>query len=395
MTNTADSYAREITDVSKTDFFDGLNQMTTGIAIYDEDLVNLIFANKAIRQYLPNLYRNLDKGISIRDAIGGQVRLIYPDMEDDLCEARADKIFAEIKKCGQMEVTTAAGITLSSSYDRTKGGRYIVSTMDVTERVKASEKLAKARAEAESANLAKTEFLARMSHEIRTPLSGVSMAAQLLQQRLRVTNQTELAGLADILVESADHMGAIINDVLDLSKIEAGQIELVLSENSLSEMIRIFKKSQDYVAEEQGIDLKFVVDPNLPERLIYDKVRVRQCVTNLVSNALKFTAFGSVTIAVLFNPETYGVTVHVVDTGIGISPEEQAKVFDHFAQAKQDVETARRGTGLGLAISRKLARLMGGDIKLTSELGKGSVFTLTFASKPVLPHHQINLHSVA
>ena len=385
MMKSTNSHTQALSNLSHADFFDGLNQMKTGIAIYDKDLANLIFANTAIRNFLPNLYTSLDSGFSIREGIVAQIHNIFPDMEDHLREARADYIYNQIKNSGKLELTTAAGKTLSSTYDRTPEGNYIVSTMDVTERVKNAAKLAKARADAEAANIAKTEFLANMSHEIRTPLSGVSMAAQLLQQRLRATNQSELAGLADILAESAEHLSAIINDVLDLSKIEAGQIELVLSENSLSEMIQVFKKSQDYVAAERGVALKFVVDPNLPKRLIYDKVRVRQCVTNLVSNALKFTTVGSVTIAVLFNPKTYGVTVHVVDTGIGISQEEQAQVFDHFAQAKQDIEIAGLGTGLGLAISRKLARLMGGDIKLTSELGKGSVFTLTFASKPVLP----------
>ena len=389
---TTDSHGSQMPHVSKTDFFEGLNQMQTGIAIYDRNLVNLIFANTTIRGYLPSLYASLDSGLSIREALLAQVKSIFLDMNDQEHEARADFIFDKIKNSGKMEVRTPAGLTLSSTYDKTPEGSYIVSTMDVTERVTNEAKLAKARTDADAANKAKTEFLANMSHEIRTPLSGVSMAAQLLQQQLRVTNQTELAGLADILAESANHLSAIINDVLDLSKIEAGQVELVLSENSLSDMIRIFKKSQDYVAAERGVELKFVMAPNLPQRLVYDKVRVRQCVTNLVSNALKFTTAGSVTIAALFDPETYDVTVHVVDTGIGIAKDEQANVFDHFAQAKQDVEVARLGTGLGLAISRKLARLMGGDIKLTSELGKGSVFTLTFATKPVMsmPMNAIN-----
>ncbi len=368
-----------------TDFFDGLNQMQTGIAIYDKDLKNLTFANTAIRGYLPHLYASLDAGLSVREGLAAQIYYIFPDLKDDEREARADYIYDNIKNLGKMEVTTPAGLTLSSTYDKTPEGSYIVSTMDVTERVNNATQLAKARADADAANAAKTEFLANMSHEIRTPLSGVAMAAQLLQRRLIATQQTELAGLADILTESANHLSAIINDVLDLSKIEAGQIELVLSENSFSDMISVFKKSQDYVAADRGVELKLVVDPKLPERLIYDKVRVRQCVTNLVSNALKFTPVGSVTIAVLFDPETYGVTVHVVDTGIGIAANEQASVFDHFAQAKQGVEVAQMGTGLGLSISRNLARLMGGDIKVTSELGKGSAFTLTLATKPVVP----------
>ena len=214
-------------------------------------------------------------------------------------------------------------------------------------------------------------------------MSGVFMAAQLLQQQLRATNQSKLVDLTDILVGSANHLSAIINDVLDLSKIEAGQVDIVNVENSLVDQLHILKKAQDHVAKEIGIELKVVIDPKLPDRLIYDAKRVRQCVTNLVSNALKFTVSGSVTIAVLFDPETYGVTVHVADTGIGISSEEQAKVFDQFVQVKSENIKAHMGTGLGLAISRKLARLMGGDVTLKSERGKGSIFSLTFASEAV------------
>ena len=353
--------------------------MKTGIAFYDKDF-KLKFANGAIRNFLPTLYASLDAGQSMKDALIAQTRDIYPDDSSEELEIRAGKILKAIKNLGGMEVTTPKGNRLKSHYDRTPEGGYIITTMDITDRVKNEESLAKARMEADSANKAKTEFLANMSHEIRTPLSGVFMSAQILLNRLRATQQSELSELADILVSSAGHLSGVINNILDLSKIEAGQIDIVLTENAISDNLRAIVKSQHAVAKEKGVELKLVIAPDMPKSLMFDHVRVRQCVTNLVNNALKFTRSGSVTIAALF--ERNVITIHVIDTGPGIAPENQNRVFDNFAQSPKDKSHNQGGTGLGLPISRKLARLMGGDLKLTSLPGKGSVFTLTFAGEP-------------
>ncbi len=376
---------------STKDLLDGINEMRGGVAIFDKDLQTLSFANQAIRGYLPTLYASLDAGLPLKESLRAQVKALNPQKSDNVSDAQTDFIYGLIKNSGKMEVTTADGLILNSTYDRTPQGGYIISTMDVTDRVRAAEQLAKARIEADAANQAKTDFLANMSHEIRTPLSGVTMASQILQQRLRMTNQTELCDLADILVSSTHHLSAIINDVLDLSKIESGQFDIVLEAASLDDVLRAFKKSQDYVAQEAGVDLTLIIDPNIPDRLCFDSLRVVQCVANLVSNALKFTQSGSVTIAALFDPQTHIVIIHIVDTGIGIAKHEQAKVFEIFSQVGQNTSHEHVGTGLGLSISRKLARLMGGDIKLTSELGKGSIFTLTFKSEPAA--HVENLQS--
>lgn len=363
--------------MSAEDVFASIDQIKTGMAIYDEDL-NLIFANKTIRLFLPTLYACLDEGQTMMESILAQAKVIAPGKDDVDYENRARYIYNTIKTSGTLEVTTPTGQKLNSSYNKTSSGKYIVTTTDVTARIKNEERLLEARHKANRANAAKTEFLANMSHEIRTPLSGVSMAAHLLQRQLCMMNVPELNDLANILVDSAGHLSEIINDVLDLSKIEAGQVDIVVSDNSLSEMLQTLVKSQKVVADEKSIDLDLVVEKNFPERLLYDPVRVRQCVTNLVSNALKFTASGRVTVAALVDPKNGSVTIHVVDTGIGISTSEQAQIFDQFAQVKYQDSQAQMGTGLGLAISRKLARLMGGDITLTSELNKGSIFTLTF-----------------
>jgi len=367
--------------LSVRDIFASMDKMKTGIAVYDGDL-KLLFANKTIRGYLPTLYEALDAGFSMLDAIKAQTKVMHPDMEEQESEDRAATIYAMIKNSGTMEANTPAGLRLKSTYERTARGSYILITSDVTDHAQYEAQLAKDRLEADTANTAKSEFLANMSHEIRTPLSGVFMAAQLLQQKLRVTNQTEMSDLADILVSSASHLSTIINDVLDMSKIESGQIDIVPQEASLTKMLSNLKKSQGRVAQEMGLELNLVIDPHLPEHLIFDPVRVRQSVTNLVSNALKFTHSGSVTIAAFFEAQSGQVTLHVADTGNGIAAEDQGIIFGQFMQAAHETSKAHIGTGLGLTISRKLARLMDGDITLVSELGKGSIFTLTFATQP-------------
>ena len=360
-----------------------MDWIKTGVAIFSQDL-DLLFANKTIRSYLPVLYSALDSGISLKDGIARQVDELSPDSSIKDRSKRVEYIYNTILNSGTMEVSTSNGRRIKSTYDKTPDGTYVITTSDVTEPFRNEKMLAKAKIDADAANKTKSEFLANMSHEIRTPLSGVFMAAQLLQQQLRMTQQTQLSDLADILVSSSQHLSAIINDVLDMSKIEAGQVEIATSESSLRDMLQDIKKAQTPVANEISLKLELVLDPNLPERFMIDSSRVRQCVSNLVSNALKFTKTGTVTIAALFDIETDMVTIHVVDTGVGISPDEQKDVFDQFAQAKKDSSSTHMGTGLGLTISRNLARLMGGDLTLKSELGKGSIFSLTFKSEPVV-----------
>ena len=380
-------------DLTAKSFFDGFDQLPTGFSIYDEDL-NLIFANKAVRRNLPVLYAQLDAGLPLLDCIALQIKDISPELTPSDCSRRAAAFVTAIKAESTIEVTTADGRVISSVYKRLETGQYILVSTDVTQRVQNAKALLKAQRDAESADLAKTEFLANMSHEIRTPLSGVFMAAQLLQQQLQTLNRPELSSIADILVGSTTHLSEIINNVLDLSKIEAGQVDINVSENSVVDMLRDVKSLQDPIARAAGLELKLVLDPKLPERLIYDALHVRQCLTNLASNALKFTPTGSVTIAALYNTQTSRVTLHVVDTGIGIPLEKRPQVFDQFIQVQPNTLTSgvqtsetfpsNAGTGLGLAISRKLARLMGGDIELTSELGKGSIFTFTFTARPAV-----------
>jgi signal transduction histidine kinase/CheY-like chemotaxis protein len=232
---------------------------------------------------------------------------------------------------------------------------------------------------ARAANQSKSQFLANMSHEIRTPMNGVLGMAQALRSRDLKSDEREMV---DTIIESGHTLTAILNDVLDLSKIEAGKFEISTTTGDLRETIQHVLKLFAASAADKGLVLAFKETSELPRRLVFDPVRVRQCLTNLVSNAIKFTSHGSVTISVSAEPtqggDGYVVKVDVIDTGIGMNEAAQAKLFTAFAQA--DEATTRRfgGTGLGLAISRKLAVMMGGDVVVTSDPGTGSIFSFSF-----------------
>ncbi len=239
-----------------------------------------------------------------------------------------------------------------------------------------------ARDAAEAATRAKSEFLANMSHEIRTPLNGVLGMAQALDA-LDLDDQTR--GMVTIIRDSGANLMSILNDVLDLSKIEAGKLEVSPVDAGPVHTVQHVHALFMPVAAEKN--LKLVLTHKLPPGLClrYDPVRVRQCVSNLVSNAVKFTREGRIEIAISVAAAAGGrscVTIEVSDTGIGMDISTAARLFEAFSQA--DGSTTRRfgGTGLGLAISRRLARMMGGDIILRSTPGLGSVFTLTFLADP-------------
>ena len=225
---------------------------------------------------------------------------------------------------------------------------------------------------AEAANDAKSIFLATMSHEIRTPLNGVLGMAQAMAAGELAPGQRERLG---VITQSGQTLLSILNDVLDLSKMEAGKLELETAEFDLAEQVGGVCAVFGPLAEGKGVKLAWRLSPEAEGLYLGDAVRLRQLLTNLVSNALKFTEAGEVSVEV--DRAGAGLRLRVRDTGVGIAPEALARLFEDFVQA--DASTTRRfgGTGLGLAICRRLARMMDGTIEAASEPGQGAVFTVS------------------
>jgi PAS domain S-box-containing protein len=266
-----------------------------------------------------------------------------------------------------------------------QGRKLIGTVVDLTAWKMLEADLRAAKDAAEASSKAKSEFLANMSHEIRTPLNGVLGMAQALEHDdLSATQREKVA----IILDSGKSLMALLNDVLDLSKIEAGKLEISPVPGDFLHTMKRTKQLFQAQADDKGLDLMVRYDSRFPQRLAYDPVRVRQCVSNLISNAVKFTAKGHVEVAIsarLLDGKTHMVSVEISDSGIGMSEEAMSRLFSVFTQA--DNSTTRRfgGSGLGLAISRQLARMMGGDITVASREGKGSTFTLTFKADEAEP----------
>lgn len=225
------------------------------------------------------------------------------------------------------------------------------------------------RTEAQAASRAKTEFLATISHEIRTPLNGVLGMAQIMAQEYLSAAQRERLA---VVRSSGNTLLAVVNDVLDISKIETGRMEIVAAAFDLDHFAQAVERLYGGLAQDKGLDLRLEVAPQVSGWRMGDEVRLRQVLGNLISNALKFTDYGAVTVAI--GGDDAHLTFAVTDTGIGIAPEGRAKVFGKFLQI--DGSTTRRvgGSGLGLAICKDLLALMGGEISFETELGAGSRF---------------------
>jgi Amt family ammonium transporter len=279
--------------------------------------------------------------------------------------------------------------------DRQGRPAYFVGVVeDVTERLRAEEllkqqaanlqqankNLEESRNKAEAANRAKTEFLANMSHEIRTPMTAILGFADIL---LDDSLSEETVESAQIIKRNGEHLLSIINDILDLSKIEAGKYTVDLQKASPKQIAAEVLSLMKVRADAKALPLTLEVHGDVPETITTDPIRLRQILVNLVGNAIKFTEVGSVRVAMHFSctVESEGkLTFDVIDTGIGMSEEQMSLLFQPFSQVDGSASRRFGGTGLGLAISKRLAEMLGGDIVVQSDPGQGSTFSLSIGT---------------
>lgn len=250
-----------------------------------------------------------------------------------------------------------------------------------------------ARVAAESANEAKSVFLASMSHEIRTPLNGILGMAQALDDSGLTEDQHQLV---TVLRESGGLLLGIINDVLDISKIEAGKLEIETVRYNLVDLVRAMQGHYQLRAEEKGLSFDVQISKAASTAVLTDPTRLQQVAGNLLSNAIKFTETGSVSFVVdleTHHADQLFLTFIVRDTGPGIDKQQQARLFQRFSQANSSVTRLHGGTGLGLAISRNICELMGGTLRVLSNAGQGAEFRarVCVGRAETLSHHPVNM----
>lgn len=261
-----------------------------------------------------------------------------------------------------------------------------INISDVSPQKSFQEQLIKSKEAAEYGKKVKETFLANMSHELRTPVNGIIGLTALLR-KTKVDDQQN--GMLDLLETSSQSLLAVINDVLDISKIEAGKFNIVRSVNNLRKVVKSVYDLLKFKADEHDIEFLLEIAPDVPEYIMVDTLRMNQILMNLLSNAIKFTDRGFVKLKVT-QLQHHGIKTKlkfsIEDTGIGIPADRIASIFDSFEQAEDDTTTKYGGTGLGLTIVKRLVELKGGELTVSSQVGKGSVFSFTnwydIAKKP-------------
>ncbi len=354
-----------------------LETIRDGFAIYDS-ASRLVVANSAYLSVFDGL-EEVGPGAHARDILRiGLEEGVFDHGDDtpaDWMDSMLDRWRGDIIEPRVIKLWNGHYIRLVDR--RGADGGVVSLALDITDATRREAQLRDARTKAEAASRAKSAFLANMSHELRTPMNGVVGMAELLGETTLSEEQTLYA---ETIKSSGEALLMIINDVLDYSKLEAEKLHLHTDTFDLERLVHEIAVMLSPSAAEKGLTLSVDYDLFLPNMLVGDRGRLRQILTNLVGNAVKFTEAGHVLIRVVGAGAEQGrqkLTIAVEDTGIGISPEMRDHIFGEFNQVEDDRNRKFEGTGLGLAISRQLVRLMGGDIWLESEPGDGSCFTFS------------------
>ena len=339
-----------------------------------------IIVNQIAREAFYDYFTAIAKGGSHLEAHYAGVRRAMRDVSDAECWHIAQEIADHLAEGTPIDLMTHDGKILRAHSRAMKRGGYVTFHIDVTELRERKQQLLALQQEAEAANLAKSAFLGNMSHEIRTPLNGILGMVQILADGGLDADEREMV---EIVLDSAQTLKGLLDDVFDLSKIEAGHVSLAPADCAIEPLLKRQHSLWLPRAQEKNISLTLDMAADLPKCLRFDASRFGQCLSNLISNAIKFTAEGEVSVRVAAGPASPGflLKIEVSDTGIGMNPETRDRLFRPYTQADNTISSRFGGTGLGLVITRKLAQLMGGDVTISGEEGKGSTFTLTIQAE--------------
>jgi signal transduction histidine kinase/CheY-like chemotaxis protein len=348
--------------------------LSDGFALFDRD-ERLVMANERYRQLFPELAGVIVPGVTVTEIFqSGLDSGLYPEGAGREAEHLRERLEWHRSAAGEEAFQTASGRWIRRHDRETPDGGRVCLRGDITALKEQSEALDAARTAAEAANRAKSAFLANMTHEIRTPMNGVVGMAELLCDTALNEDQRLFA---ETIRSSGEALLVIINDILDYSKIEAERLTFHPEPFDLERTIHEVTMLLQPRAQAQGIDLVIDFDMFLPTRFVGDPGRIRQVLTNLIGNAVKFTGKGHVIIRVVGIENEAGhqqVHINVEDTGIGIAASDVDHIFGQFNQVESAANRKFEGTGLGLAITRQLVERMGGAVWVDSELGRGSNF---------------------
>jgi len=362
-------------------FSEAIETLTDGLAVYDPDF-RVLYANTQSRKDFQAWYTALDAGQDLHAAVLASTKAVIAMDDKALLDKYTSEFIDGIYSGKAMKLAHRDGRTLLVTFWPMSNGNWVATSIDITEQLRGRKELKEAKQAAEAASHAKSQFLANMSHEIRTPLNAVLGFASLLKDSTLTETQHDFV---DTIADSGESLLAILNDILDVSKIEAGALELEETDFDLERTVRSVMSLMSVRAHTKDLEIVSYVDPNIIVPLIGDPGRIRQILLNLIGNAIKFTEEGGIALEVRLEDRLPGDKVALMfsisDTGIGISGEQQKHLFDRFSQG--DISTTREygGTGLGLSICNDLVQLMGGTMEVTSTPGEGSTFKIRIVLK--------------
>ncbi len=368
---------------------EAIEEMSDGLGLYDSR-DRLIVWNAQYTEMNSEDSESLRSGMKFEDVLRiGLKKGRYPEAIGREDAWVAERLAARTALSCSMEQQLADGRWLRLQDRRTSAGGVVTVCADITDLKRDAQALSDARDTAEAANRAKSEFLANMSHEIRTPLNGVIGLAQALAQTNLSPGQTDML---DLIQSSGHTLQALLSDILDLARVESGRLELADQHFDLTRAVQDAAQLYMASATEKGLQFFVDIDPEAAVWMQGDEVRLKQVLTNLVSNAVKFTSQGFVSLTVTRSPRSDGsslIRFMVEDTGVGFDAAARSRLFTRFEQADGTITRRFGGSGLGLAICRQLAEMMEGDLDCESEPGGGSAFILTLPLRQVAPPNEI------